>query len=613
MKASNNRIGFLLAALLLVLAAGCTKVLDKYDLNVIDDRIWEDEGQAILYINNLYEDNMPPMSLGENDAFSDESFSSSQTVTDVLYGFFGPNDIDAVKELHKDNYRLIRQINICIDGLETSPLDDAVKNPILGQALFFRAWRYWQMVKLYGGIPMVMRVQDPFLELDLNIQRSKTSESIDLIVADLDRAIEYLPVDWTLDKDRGRITSGAAAAFKGRVLLSWASPLFNRSGDIRGRWQRAYDANAQAINLLSQMSVPRALHPDFSTIFTSDVLSNPEAVIYRRFDAGAGVDYTSSWESRVRPPSGAGSGLSTPTWELVQAFPMKNGKHIRASDSGYDETYFWRDRDPRFYATVAHNGSEWPMNGRELTNVWTYVRNIHENNRTPATGFYNRKATNPDIAENNVSQTSTSWIELRYAEVLLNLAECANELENSSEAIELVGRIRERAGIEAGDGNYGIAASVTKEELREIIMIERQVEFAFENKRYWDLRRRLMFRNDLGQYARKLNGTQRHGLEIRAAGEWNDRILEAGPYQGWRRIDTLVLFNHVDIEDAESYNTYFETKLKVMEAIVGGTTQQFNYPELYDFFAVPSSFLQSSPAVEQTAGWVNGSFNPLAE
>lgn len=602
-------------SMLIFLLASCTDVLDKRDLNVIDDIIWEDGDQATLYVNTLYDNNMPDMSLGSYEAHADESYTSSQAITDLIYGIYGSSDIDAVKDLHKDNYQLIRRINICIEGLEGSPLDAATKNPILGQALFFRAWRYWQMVKLYGGIPMVDRVQDPFFEAELGIPRSKTSESIALIVEDLDLAIEYLPVDWTLDKDKGRITSGAAAAFKGRVLLAWASPLFNRNNDAN-RWQQAYDASTQAVEILAQMPMPRALHSDYNTIFTTDVLSNPEAVIFRRYSANAGSDYTSAWEARVRPPSGGGDGLSTPTWELVQAYPMINGKHINDADSGYDPERFWKNRDLRFYATVAYNGSDWEMEDRDLDKAWTYTRTILENNRVPATGFYNRKATDPTIQQNNVSQTSTSWIELRYAEVLMNLAESANELDKRTEALDLIGQIRNRAGIEVGTGNYGISASISKEGLRELIMIERQVEFAFENKRYWDLRRRLMFRTDLGDHAKKLNGTQRHGLDIRPVAPWTSTITDAtSPYRGWKRIDTLVYLhpNAIDLEDVDSYKTYFSTTIKVLESTVSGVQQEFNYPELYDFFAVPSSFLQSSPAVEQTLGWVNGTFDPLAE
>ena len=122
----------------------------------------------------------------------------------------------------------------------------------------------------------------------------------------------------------------------------------------------------------------------------------------------------------VRPYSGGGGGGFSPTWQLVQAFPMANGKLINEPESGYNETVFWKDRDPRFYATVAYNGSDWTMSGRDKTVVWTF-RNADEGNRVPGTGFYNKKATNPNIARTDIGQTSTAWIELRYAEVSIEL------------------------------------------------------------------------------------------------------------------------------------------------------------------------------------------------
>lgn len=599
--------------LLVTFLSGCQKVLDKHDLNVVDDQIWNDEVQANLYVNKLYQDNMPGMSLGVNSQLTDESYSSTTDYTDLLYGFYGSSDIDAVKVFHKDNYRLIRQINICVDGLENqSTLSDSIKNVIEGQALFLRAYRYFEMVKLYGGVPLILNVQDPFTE-DLNVPRSKTSVAIDLIVSDLDKAIASLPVDWPFTSEKGRITSGATAAFKGRVLLFWASPMFNPNND-QSRWQRAYDANKQAIDLLGRMDTPRDLHPDFSTIFTTDVINNVEAIIYKRFSLGAGIAYTSSWENSVRPPSASGNGGYNPTWELVKAFPMANGKLINEPGSGYDSTYFWQNRDPRFYETIVYNGAEWSMNGRDETTQWCYVRNLHENNRTPSTGFYCKKATDPIVSEANVSQTSTTWHELRYAEVLLNFAECANEIGNKAEALANIRRIRERAGIEAGIGDYGIVESVTKEQLRELIMVERQVEFAFENKRYWDLRRRLMFRNDLGTYVKKLNGTQRHGFTIRVNGAWLTIInAENSPYKGMTRLDTAYIKGYLDINNSQSYNTYFTTTTKIMESVVSSQVQSINYPELYDFFAVPTPILRSSPAVEQTKGWLNGTFDPLTE
>ncbi|HKJ41589.1 MAG TPA: hypothetical protein VKA27_05810, partial [Sunxiuqinia sp.] len=108
-----------LIALLIALLTGCQKVLDKHDLNVVDDaQIWNNKVQATLFVNKLYQDNMPGMSLGVNSQMTDESYSSSTSYTDLLYGFYGPSDIDAVKVFHKDNYKLIRELNICIDGME---------------------------------------------------------------------------------------------------------------------------------------------------------------------------------------------------------------------------------------------------------------------------------------------------------------------------------------------------------------------------------------------------------------------------------------------------------------------------------------------------------------
>lgn len=601
--------------LLLAVFAGCKDVLDKRDLNVVDDEIiWEDADQATLYINNLYEDNMPGMSLGENSPMSDETYSSSESYTNLLYGFYGPSNNDAIKVLHKDKYQLIRKINIGIRGLEGSSLAEEITGPIKGQALFLRAYRYWEMVKLYGGIPFVLNVQDPYND-DLDVPRSLTTESINLIVADLDEAIAKLPVEWELAEDQGRLTSGAVAAFKARILLAWASPLFNPENKS-DRWQRSYEASQEAVELLSQMSVPRDLHPDFSSIFTTSVLNNVEAVIYKRYDATVGTDYTSGWEGSVRPPSTGGNGGINPTWNLVKAFPMANGKLIVEEGSGYDSTYFWQNRDPRFYASIAYNGCEWDMEGRDAgQKQWTYTRNIHENNRVPSTGFFCRKATNPLVVMSEVGQTSTTWHELRYAEVLLNLAESANEISNTNEALTLVRRIRERAGIEDNGGTFGIPEGVTKDQLRELIMIERQVEFAFENKRYWDIRRRLIFRTDMGSYMRMLNGTQRQGFVTAAKSPWTRRAIVSkdSPFYGWNRIDTATYLGYVDINDSDNYNTYFTTSPKVMESVINSVAQSLNYIPLYDYFGVTNTFLQKSPAVEQTVGWINGTFDPLEE
>lgn len=610
---------FVLLSFLLI-TTSCEDVLDKENLEALTDGIWDDEDQATLYVNNLYTTNMPDDYFGTNSQLGDESYSSSTSYTYFMYGFILETDVDEVTVMHKDKYALIRRINIAIENLKSSSLSEDITNPLMGQALFFRAWRNWEMAKLYGGIPIVKSVQDPFTE-DLDVARSSAKETVAAIVEDLDDAIEKLPVDWEYDDDDGRITSGAAAAFKARVLLTYASPLFNPDNDA-DRWQDAYDAYNQAIDLLAQMNIPRALYSNFEDIFTTDVLSNPEAIIFKRFSSSVGNDYTQGWEGDVRPPSGNGGGGYTPTWQLVSAFPMANGMLPAEEGSGYDENYFWQNRDPRFYATLAYNGDEWEMTGRDETNVWCF-KNKLESNRMPTSGFYNKKATDPTIAADDVDYTSTAWIELRYAEVLLGLAECANELGKTSEAVEQVRAIRERAGIEPGDNNeYGVSSTESQEMLRQIIMIERQCEFAFENKRYWDLRRRLMFRKDLGEYVKKLNGTMRTGFKYVSEYDtiinhkkryWSDIIKdESSPFYGSLRMDTVLYYGHMDIDNVSTTDKYFTKETKTLDTY-SGSEQEINYPELYDFFAIPSTIIESSLAVEQTIGWQYGTFDPLAD
>ncbi|MBP6460477.1 MAG: RagB/SusD family nutrient uptake outer membrane protein, partial [Crocinitomicaceae bacterium] len=171
----------------------------------------------------------------------------------------------------------LKQINIFLNEVDKYGMDEPTKNKLKGQLYFWRAWQYFDMVKLYGGVPLVLIPQNPILDETSNNQvpRSSTSACIDQIVADLDMAKSLLPVKWT-GADYGRIGGAAAAAFKGRVLLTWASPLFNPTDDTQ-RWQRAYDANLEAKTLLETNGY--GLEANWGTMWTKDGSTNKEAVI----------------------------------------------------------------------------------------------------------------------------------------------------------------------------------------------------------------------------------------------------------------------------------------------------------------------------------------------
>lgn len=589
---------------LFVSAISCNDVLDKQNLNVLGEDIWDVETQAEAAVNRLYLDNMPDMSLAENAGFTDENFSSSDTYTGFLYGFVGSGNPSSKIYLERADYTDLRVINNVIKGLKSSSLSAPTLNNLIGQAYFFRAWKHWELVKMHGGIPLIKTILDPFYD-DLDIPRSTTKECIDFIVSDLDAAIDGL----VSVSNSGRITKGAAAAFKGRILLAWASPMFNPDNK-EDRWQLAYAANTKAKAILD--SAGFGLNPSFSTIFTKNPTLNKEAILYHAFD---NADYSNDWESKARPVSGGGSGSNAPTWELVKAFPMADGKAITDPSSGYDSIYYWRNRDPRFYATIGYNGCTWDMAGSKgVTNkVWTFYLTTTENRRSPSSGFYCRKASNPLIDYDLVSSCNTAWLEIRYAEVLMNLAECANEVGNGAEAISLMGEIRDRAGIDAAD-NYGLGSSTDIVTIREQVMRERQIEFAFENKRYWDIRRRKLFTQAVGPNMPMLNGTKRHGLNIKPKGSWGTKRVTSGDYKGWRAIDTAAYLGYIDIDRPGDYEKYFVVEYKDLDALDSyGNNAVFNYNSAYYFLGISTSFLEHSPAVEQTIGWVNGTFDPLAE
>ena len=554
----------------------CSDILEVPDVTAVGPFIWDNETSASLYVNRLYEVSLPGFGLGTNSGFSDETPGAN----DYMYGNLTANSVGFYSVNY---YNRIRNINIGIKALEESTLPADAIGRLKGQMLFLRAWDYWGLVNLYGGVPMVLVPQDPYVD-EVDIPRNSTRECFEIMIADLDEAIEILPTAWPND-ERGRITRGAAAAFKGRLMLFWASPQYNPNNDP-ARWEAAFLANSEAKQLLLQDGY--GLHDSFEGVFLTK--GNREVIFARLFDFNAGK--THGWENSVRPRAIGGSGGtgSNPTWEMVKAFPMKDGKAIDDPESGYDSLFFFRDRDPRFYSTIAYNGVNYTVTGEDPNRKqWTYYvgNNPVDNPGATTTGFYCRKAVNPNIQRQFVGQTDTDWAEIRYAEVLLNLAEAAAETDRSGAAYTELRAIRNRAGIEAGDGNFGLREGMNKADLVEAVMNERQVELAFENKRYWDLRRRNLF-------AERLNGTRRTGIITR---------LKAG-------IDPTQFANIRDQIDLETeYDQYFEMELWIRD-------QQFpiNYIQpLYNFFGIPQNIMQRSPSLQQTIGWEDGTFDPLAD
>jgi hypothetical protein len=613
----------------------------------------------------------------------------------------------------------IRNCNDVIEGVTASSLSEEQKNELLGQAYFFRAYMYSHLVRIYGGVPLIDYVQDPVLGKDgdgskLIVPRQTTKSCVDFICQDLDRAAQMLPARWTNEaNDFGRITSGLAQALKGYMLLYYASPVFNR-GDDATRWEAAYEANKRALELLQQGRFGLAYADNGGSNnaanwartwldYTGSDGSVSEAVFITLHNTKDNVsgqpDYGkyNRWEHAVRPHNTNGGGGLTPTQEMIDLFPMADGKKPSESTIGYDRKKFWLNRDPRFYRTFAFPGVEWQFSQGDVDltdaaldgiicpglhsganyQLWSYMYNDTEadlDKVSTSSGYwadlvagsadkvgshsvYVRKRSD-DLHLHNIPfyvyinsssnpkgfmKNAAPLITVRYAEVLLNFAEAAAGANHLGEALQALQQIRARVGYTA-DNNYGLDASISGDRAKMIaaILYERQIELAYEGKRFADMHRWMLFDGGQGQASIKsswavtgfggntcqwlgiepLNGQKRHTIVLYCkTASATDPAAEARPAA--LTLDEPMTFLQGEYADAkvqalaEWYDTYLERKDVNADGNDDALTIQ--YRPTYYFLGLRQNAMQTNPTLHQTVGWhdlgrnADGLFDPLSD
>ena len=581
MRKSDNTIILVISALTIFLSA-CNEILDKENLTGINPSdVYSNEALAGAYVNDLYARLMPgnPSGTGNN---TDEGVVGGRATNAWLTG---TATFDSYN-IYNSSYANIRLINQFLDNIDDATFDPAIIDELKGQALFWRAWVYYNLVKSYGGVPLILISQVPTSDLEeLSVERSKTSICVAQIIQDLDDAINLLPSSWT-GEDVGRIDKGVGMAFKGRVLLFFASPLFDGLGGVAS-WQIAYEANRAAKDFLVEQG--KGLYSPYKDIW--DVELNMEHVMIRRFNfpqsyySQAGV-IPLTWSS-------GNAGQDKPSLELVNAFPMKDGSAWDPATMSLDT--LWRYRDDRFYANIYYNGSpnQYVQGMRDDESfLWTYYEEIEDLNgptgiigtynpvtdevgNPSASSFHRIKAVDKHKNRNEVGQCDVDWPEIRFTEVLMNLGECANEMGNTTEALDILKQVRARAGILEGTGDYGIKAN-SKDGIRTAYINERFVEFCFEGKRWDDLRRHKMF-----GYLRDLR--QRRGIAL---------ALKDGE-------------THVaKMDDIDQVYTKFD--LSVVETDVS----DFAISDQFYIYGIPTSVLDRNTKLTQNNNW-GGDFDPL--
>jgi hypothetical protein len=588
--------------LIITVVSSCVrKVLDKEDKTGISGETWDNESTATLFLNRCYAVIMPSWPANASTTTLPYALHNtndeSNTVgsTNLLFGTLandGVTDFGTVSSNGALAYVNIRRVNILLTEIDKGILPQDVRTRIKAEAYFLRAWNYFNLVKLYGGVPYVTRPQD-WIEDNVYVPRNKTSECIDSLMRDLDSAAKA--PNWIIATqsagNRGRATRGAAMALKGRILLYFASPQFNPGADAT-KWEKAYQANKAAYDSLIKDG--HALFPTFASVLTDETSANKEVIMIRSYD---GINASNSFENSARPSSEGSGGGYQPTWDLVEAFPTDSGKAITEAGAAYDPVYYWKKRDPRFAATIVYNGAVWPLSSQATRRQWCYIGTSpagqNPENTITTTGFYCRKGVNPATLRLNSAAGTTDWVEIRLAEVMLNLAECANATGRTAEAYDMLKLIRKRAGIFPGTTDmYGLKTGMSKTEMFDAIMLERRVELAFENKRYDDLRRNKLWNT--------LNGKIRRRLEIAVKAPYTITTLN-----NFVPGSTTVRVRDTINIDGPSYTNFFTASVKNFDNNV------INFKPEYYFYAIPTTHLGRNPALVQTIGWVNGSFDPL--
>ena len=354
------------------------------------------------------------------------------------------------------------------------------------EARFLRAFFYFELAKRYGDVPLITDVLTT--EQANKVEKSSFEDIVDFIVSECDILADNLPVTYSgvPNSETGRATKGAAMALKARTLLYAASSLHNATQE---KWIAAAIAAKELIDQLGSTYTPL---PAYGDVFNK--LTSKELILERRQSSAR------TFEERNTAIGFTGGNAGTcPTQNLVDAYEMKaTGLGKDESGSGYDPanpyaTSGAAQRDPRLAMTILFNGAKWK---NITTETWNGGLNAPPKPNATKTGYYIKKHMIESISLNpsNPGSSIHYWVIFRYAEVLLNYAEAMNEaygpevtgpgiLDMTARAA--VNIVRARTGIVMPAFPVGMTPDAFREKLRN----ERRVELAFEDHRFWDIRR----------------------------------------------------------------------------------------------------------------------------
>lgn len=532
----------------LAFAAASCDTLDKEPLDIITDKaVWSDPDLIDGYLTECYyqtsvfENDAPQFFSGGSDNFwqsstgmgvfwineiADEAMAHWKYNTEAVDRFKagGIDSGGGLLEWWERSYTVIRMLNEFIDRVPNSPIDGDLRAQRVAEARFLRAYNYFAMVKRYGGVPLITRVQniDDTYE-ELYRERNSEKEIYDFVLSELQDIVDSGDLPNVNNAVSGRPTRYAALALISRAALYAGS--IAKYGNVqlngllgipqdqaREYFQKSYKASKEiGLHFSLYDSDPDKVQ-NFKNIFL--VKNNNEVIMARHHDNSpasinsgeysGGCCWGYDFAQCPKPQSWNAGNKDAPYFEMAEEFEYTDGRPGKIENRQWlmsqewlmegAKEGLWANKDPRFFATIYTQDTEWKgskidfhngvlVGSKILTGNDSFQGIPLQGNQTVdntfGTGFGVMKYLDENC--NNMQfpgYSSTDYVIFRYGEILLNLAEAAYEIGDTRTALDAINEIRQRAGIAK-------KTSIDMDAIRH----ERKVELAFEGHRYWDVRR----------------------------------------------------------------------------------------------------------------------------
>lgn len=472
---------------------------------VAENAVWSDEALVKAYHNEMYNAIPHGFYIHMYSKYTDEAYNSAPCCGANIFkqNTYDPDNIGQAGGgdfwggyiyYWNQGYNYLRKVNLFLEKMAApDALDFSDKKRLVAEAKFIRAFIYFNLIERFGGVPIITKAYG-LEDASVEFKRNTFEECVAFIQKNIDEALPDLADSYaSTDANYGRATKDASYALLSRVYLYAASPLFNPTHD-NAKWQKAADAAAV---FTENGDRGYSLYPNYRELFNRPSGAAQDEFIFTR-------NFTTS-NAQEAPPNNLGRRYGSyggwwasngPTQNLVDDYDMINGQQPFVWNgntktinplSGYDPNHPYWNRDPRFEASIIHDSSVFHGDLLEMwvsstDNTFGYD-SWKQSSDNPRSSYWLRKFM-PESGPISFNVPYTiPWPHFRLAEIYLNYAEAKFELGDEATCREYINKVRARVGMP------DIPVTVTGEALRQRLYNERRIELAFENHRFFDIRR----------------------------------------------------------------------------------------------------------------------------